>query len=569
MALPVYQRRGIMYADLPRVETASLKEGARGFENIDRKLDQLSAFIEREGTAQAKEAAFKYAAQNPVTQEQIDQAMSSQGEAKSWLSALTGGNVYDETLQAAQGSMLANQLSIEAQKKFRELQVLAENNQIGFDEAQVEIQDVIDGYAATISAFSPEASIKARASMATAGNGVLKSVAEKQSKIFAAAQAAKLDEDMMTVRRFAEDEFARGDSWNPTTQTYIRAEDRIAAIFNPIEEQALAMGQEDRFPKLLEAKREARVNGVTQGLLDDRFAASPLKAYQKVINGQLGEYESSWAVMTDDDRAKVKQKMMKEIADRRSIKDKLEKDLIDDYKGQAVNLQMESFTASRDRQREIATELTTINSDAGELVTPVGFITKLSEGKLAEKIDNGRLMFQLRDSVDDGVLNNDSIEYLASNEQITWDQAKELQNRISKNENAEIRQALRLGKAEVDKLDLPSQQKTQAKASLTSDILKASDDPAIDLNQLVAAKVKEQEESIANKKAKMVVDRIASSLSKSVIFAGDDEDQIQKRTDMAKQIIENITLLDQIEGLPDNVKASIKDYLRRQGYSAR
>lgn len=569
MALPVYRRQGIMYADLPRVETANLKESARSFETINRRLDQLSSFVSKKGTEYAQEQAMQYAAQNPVTEQQIAEAVASKGEGQSWLSALTGGNVYDETLAAAQGSMLANQLSIEAQKKFRQLQVMAENNQIGFDEAQLEIQDVIDGYAATISAFSPEASIKARASMATAGNGVLKSVAEKQSKIFAAAQAAKLDEDMMTVRRFAEDEFARGDSWNPTTQTYIRAEDRIAAIFNPIEEQALAMGQEDRFPKLLEAKREARVNGVTQGLLDERFAASPLKAYQKVVNGQLGEYESSWAVMTDDDRDKVKQKMMKEIADRRSIKDKLEKDLIDDYKDQAVNLQMESFTASRDRQREIATELMTINSDAGELITPVPFITKLSEGKLAEKIDNGRLMFQLRDSVDDGVLNNDSIEYLASNEQITWDQAKELQNRISKNENAEIKQALRLGKAEVDKLDLPSQQKTQAKASLTSDILKASDDPTIDLNQLVAAKVKEQEESIANKKAKMVVDRVASSLSKSIIFSGDDEDQIQKRTDMAKQIIENITLLDQIEGLPDNVKASIKDYLRRQGYSAR
>jgi hypothetical protein len=100
MALPVYRRRGIGYADLPRVETASLKEGAAGFETINRRLDQLSSYIEREGTASAKEAAITYAAQNPVTQEQIDEAVASKGEGKSWLSALTGGNVYDETLQA-------------------------------------------------------------------------------------------------------------------------------------------------------------------------------------------------------------------------------------------------------------------------------------------------------------------------------------------------------------------------------------------------------------------------------------------------------------------------------------
>jgi hypothetical protein len=556
MALPVYQRRGIMYADLPRVETASLKEGARGFESIDRKLDQLSAFIKREGTEQAKEQALQYAAQNPVTQEQIDEAVASKGEGKSWLSALTGGNIYDETLQAAQGSMLANQLSIEAQKKFRELQVLAENNQIGFDEAQVEIQDVIDGYAATISAFSPEASIKARASMATAGNGVLKSVAEKQSKIFAAAQAAKLDEDIFSVRRFAEDEFYRGDSWNPTTQSYIRAEDRIAAIFNPIEEQALAMGQEGRFPKLLEAKREARINGVTRGLLDEKFAASHTKAYQRIINGDLGEYESSWAVMSDVERDKVKQKFLKEVADRKKFSDQAEKELTDNYKQISIDLMREAETATPARQREIANELWQNNSDAGEMVTPRTYLEKLGEGKIGEELDNANLIFELETAVDDGMMNADAIKYLAQNNQINWTQARKLQDRIVKAENREIRSANRRIVAEIDKLPLKPQQKTQIKADLKAQVLTAP--PEVNLQELVDVAVQRQVDSINVQRGESAKKRIASALRKVSAFADLEDDELKSKAD---EIYRNPTLLNKIK-MDDSVRRAINNAIK-------
>ena len=556
MALPVYQRRGIMYADLPRVETAGLKEGARTFDTINRKLDQVSAFIVREGAEASKQRALEYAAQNPVTQEQIDEAVASKGESKSWLSALTGGNIYDETLQAAQGSMLANQLSIEAQKKFRELQVLAENNQIGFDEAQVEIQDVIDGYAATISAFSPEASIKARASMATAGNGVLKSVAEKQSKIFAAAQAAKLDEDIFSVRRFAEDEFYRGDSWNPTTQSYIRAEDRIAAIFNPIEEQALAMGQEGRFPKLLEAKREARINGVTRGLLDEKFAASHTKAYQRIINGDLGEYESSWAVMSDVERDKVKQKFLKEVADRKKFSDQAEKELTDNYKQISIDLMREAETATPARQREIANELWQNNSDAGEMVTPRTYLEKLGEGKIGEELDNANLIFELETAVDDGMMNADAIKYLAQNNQINWTQARKLQDRIVKAENREIRSANRRIVAEIDKLPLKPQQKTQIKADLKAQVLTAP--PEVNLQELVDVAVQRQVDSINVQRGESAKKRIASALRKVSAFADFEDDELKSKAD---EIYRNPTLLNKIK-MDDSVRRAINNAIK-------
>lgn len=556
MALPVYRKQGIMYADLPRIETADLKAQAETFSTINKRLDQLSSFIDREGTKQAKEQAMQYAAQNPVTQEQINEAVASSGEGKSWLSALTGGNVYDDTLKAAQGSMLANQLSIEAQKKFRELQVKAENNQLSFDDAQVEIQDIIDGYATTIGAFSPEASVKARASMATAGNGVLKSVAEKQSKIFAANQAAKLDEDIFSVQRFAEDEFYRGDSWNPTTQSYIRAEDRIAAIFEPIESQALAMGQEDRFPKLLNAKREARINGVTRGLLDEKFAASPTKAYKRIINGDLGEYESSWAVMSDDERDKVKSKFLKQIADRKGFLDQAEKEQDEVYKKISIDLMREAEEANPARQKEIANELWQNNSDAGSMVTPLSYLQKLSEGKIGEELDNDELIFELETAVDDGMMNDESIKYLAQNNQINWTQARKLQNRIVKTENREVRAATRRAVAEIDQLDVKPAIKTRMKAEVKAEIFKA--EPGENLQALVDGAVQAQVTSIQNQRAESAKRRIAAALKKVPEFANLDDDELEVK---ASQIMQNPSLVPMIK-MDDGVKRSIERSLK-------
>lgn len=462
----------------------------------------------------------------------------------------------DETLQAAQGSMLANQLSIEAAKKFRELQVQAENNQIGFDDAQTEIQDIIDGYATTISAFSPEASIKARASMATAGNGVLKEVAQKQSKILAAAQAAKMENDMYEFSRIAEDEFARGDSWNPTSQSYIRAEDRIQTLFTPLSEQALALGQEGKVPLLYKRLRESRINGVTKGLLDDRFAANHTQAYQKIINGDLGEYESSWAMMSDDERTKVKQKFLKEVADRRGVMERAEKEQEDSLKTRAIELQNEAEETTRERQKEILVELREINAELGTNFTSRAHLKKIEDNKLKEELDNDELIFELETAVDDGVMNDDSIKYLAQNNQITWSQARKLQNRIVTAENREVRAATRRAVSEIDQLDVKPAVKARMKAEVKSQIYNAGSDE--NLQALVDGAVQAQVTSIQNQRAEIAKRKIAAALKKVSEFADMDEDELETK---ASQIMQNPSLVPMIK-MDDGVKRSIERSLK-------
>jgi len=448
MALPVYQRRGIMYADLPRVETANLKEGARTFETIDRKLDQLSAFVEREGTAQAKEAAFKYAAQNPVTQEQIDQAMSSQGEAKSWLSALTGGNVYNETLQAAQGSFLANKLEIEATTRLNQLKVLAESGQVNLEDAQVEIQDMIDGYTATISAFNPEAGLKSRAAMAADGNRIIDGIATLQASKIMAANKAAFEDGLNQKQRAIEDEYFHGDTFDPTTGTFVSAESRVDIGINTMLMNAVTSNNGDRVPEIYEMRREARINGLTKGVLNPEFASSPIAVEQMFKSGKMGKYQSLWDQMPDDERAEVIKGYRDElVASERIAKAKREQEqtqLLDrayDIRNLILEVPDEEVDALIEEAEDINVALRKKEFTRKEL-------TNWKERKFREVETDPDLLNDLEYRINWKFENNDPIdrEYLKKlnqDEQLSDDDFRSLQNllrsRMDKNYTAEIK----------------------------------------------------------------------------------------------------------------------------------
>jgi hypothetical protein len=316
------------------------------------------------------------------------------------------------------------------------------------------------------------------------------------------------------------------------------------------------MGQEGRFPKLLEAKREARINGVTRGLLDEKFAASPTKAYKRIINGDLGEYESSWAMMSDDERDKVKSKFLKEIADRKKFSDQAEKEQDETYKKISVDLMREAENADPARQREIANELWQNNSDAGSMVTPLGYLQKLSEGKIGEELDNDELIFELETAVDDGMMNDESIKYLAQNNQINWTQARKLQDRIVKTENREVRAATRRAVAEIDQLDVKPAIKTRMKAEVKAEIFKA--EPGENLQALVDGAVQAQVTSIQNQRAESAKRRIVAALKKVPEFSNLDDDELETK---ASQIMQNPSLVPMIK-MDDGVKRSIERSLK-------
>lgn len=516
MALPVYQRRGIMYADLPRVETANLKEGAKAFETINRRLDQLSSFIEREGTTYAKEQAIKYAAQNPVTQQQIAEAKSKSGEAKSWLSALTGGNVYDETLAAAQGSLLSNRLEIEATTRLNQLKVLAEAGQVNLEDAQLEIQDMIDGYTATISAFSPEAATKSRARMATDGNRVIDSIASRQAKVVFEAQKAQFEDGLTQSQRAIEDHFFRGDQIDPETQTIVSAEARASIHKEVLLENAITSMQEGRVPAVYDMYRKARINGVAKGVLGADFADNMAEAYQKLAAGDMGKYAGSWAEMTDEERKEVKTLVYNEIG-------KLEKFEKQEIEQKKQTLRKEHFdlwdevvTAEPERREELRNRAKEINVEYGSDLFTDKQLEQMRTGDFKKNSGNKQLIFELEKAIDREELTPEQLTTLAHENHISFDEASKLNNRIRTRANELVKAQLAGIKRTITETKNPYMPSGVAKADEAKattelvDRVRAGEDP-VQVAKEIKADIKEKNQS---SNTEVIVNSLKKALTK-------------------------------------------------------
>jgi translation initiation factor 2B subunit (eIF-2B alpha/beta/delta family) len=145
---------------------------------------------------------------------------------------------------------------------------------------------------------------------------------------------------------------------------------------------------------------------------------------------------------------------------------------------------------------------------------------------------------------------------LAQNNQINWTQARKLQDRIVKTENREIRSANRRIVAEIDKLPLKPQQKTQIKADLKAQVLTAP--PDVNLQELVDVAVQRQVDSIQNQRATSAQRRIASALKKVAAFADLEDDELDAK---ASELIQNPTLINTIK-MDDSVKRAINNAIK-------
>ena len=482
MALPVYRRQGIMYADLPRVETADLQAQAESFSTINKRLDQLMGFVESKGTAAAKEQAMAYAAQNPVSQAQIAEAKSNAAEGKSWLDALTGGNVYDETLQAAQGSLLSTKLEVEATSRFNQLKVLAEAGKLEFEDAQLEIQDMIDGYTSTIAAFNPEAANKSRARMVTDGNRIIDAIATKRANVIIEANKAAFEDSLTQHQRAIEDEFARGDSIDPSTQLVVSAEDRAGLKRESLLTNAITSMQEGRVPAVYDMYRKARINGVAKAVLGAEFADSRAEAYQKLAAGDMGKHSSAWKQMTDEERKEVKTLVLSEIANLEKFEKEETEAKKKDLREEHYDLMDEVVTATPERREEIRARAKEINVEYGSDLFTDTQLEKIRTGDFAKKQKNKALLMELEKGIDAQQVTREQISVLAYEDHIDFDDARKLNDRIKavnndlvKAELAELKRFIEANKSPFLPSSVAKSDKAKAISELTQRVANGED----------------------------------------------------------------------------------------------
>jgi len=274
----------------PQVDYVGLKAAAQYQGTVAQTLDRLSNQLFGIAKSAANEAGLQYAADNPLTDEQLQAAKAGNPEPLK-----LGGtfNVFDQAVRKARSFELSSTFEMEARSQMTTMLTAVEMGKATTEQVQNKLATMMDGFSRSLSQVDPEASLKFRATSATMGNTVLAKAAEFEMKREKAQRLAKFDADFDNSTRLLEAAVSQGFWVDPKTQQKRSIEDLADVYRSTITTSALLLGdvqvQKQYSDKFEAAFKSAKINAVTKFLLTDETAMADTEATLKNIQvGNVG-----------------------------------------------------------------------------------------------------------------------------------------------------------------------------------------------------------------------------------------------------------------------------------------
>ena len=324
---------------------AAAREEARGAATMADILDRMSQTVFGMAKDMAAEEALKFAAQNPITDDQIQLAKEGMPSAIPGVGKLNSDfSVYGKALQKARMLQLSGHFEMEGRNELTKLLVDVQNGKAKSQDVANKIANVTDGYAKSLSQIDGEAAIKFRATMATHGNTVLNAAYEAEQKRKKAADIAKFDLDFDNSITLLEATISKGFWVDNNGQQ--RSVDELAGIIqNNIVNQSLLIGdasvQKEYSEKFRVALRTAKINAVTKHLASDEFLVNPLDTLDRIRRGDVGKMSAVLQEMTRNDFesvAKISANFMLAVNQREEIGRRKREDEKRTAEATAINL---------------------------------------------------------------------------------------------------------------------------------------------------------------------------------------------------------------------------------------
>lgn len=262
----------------PRVE-------ARTAETMANILDRMSQSAFGMAREMAQEEAFRFAAENPITEDQLQLAKEGLPQGIPGVGKMSGDfTVYGQALKKARTLQLAGHFEIEGRNELAKLLTEVQTGRISSKDVAAKITTMTDGYAKSLAKVDGEASIKFRATMATHGNTVLNSAYEAELKRVKDQEKIKFDMDFDNGVRLLE----------ATVSQQPEMIDQIADVFRTnMATQSLLLGdlglQKEYSTKFETALRSAKINALTKEFSDDKYMADPMATLNKIRIGDAGK----------------------------------------------------------------------------------------------------------------------------------------------------------------------------------------------------------------------------------------------------------------------------------------
>jgi hypothetical protein len=375
----------MVQAQQQQVDFIGPRVAAQGATQLSQILDRMSASAFQMAGALRQQEGLQYAAQNPLTSEQIQLAKDGVTfgmGADPTASVRTGSlNIFDQAVAKARSLELSGHFEIEGRNELVKLLADVEAGNATSEQVSAKIKTMSDGFSKSLANIDPEASIKFRATMATHGNTVLNAAYKAELDRAKAQRIAKFDSDFDSSVRLLEATVSQG-SWTDSTGQQ-RSIDELADVFRKnVLTQSLLLGdkalQMEYSTKFEGALRNAKINAVTKALTTDQNMMDPEATMAKLRNGDLGNMSPVLKDLITNDFdavAKVTANYMVAVNNKKSLADAKAAEIKRNGEAQAINLLEQIFPLpdGSPKKKQLIAQLTTLPEGS----VPIGTLKDL------------------------------------------------------------------------------------------------------------------------------------------------------------------------------------------------
>ena len=191
--LPKYRPLGVGIPSVPTVDfVATGAAQARALDAVTKGLNSMSDYVYKKQVAQTQREAAKYAFENPVTAEQIQDAIS-QGRD---IEEIVGDpdTVFGAVTTATAAQQLTTELQIEANKKISSYSAMIKNGQdIDISDMRQDLSDMIGSHSKLIAGIDVDQGLKYSAAVNSSASTLYKSALEAKLQIYQTQKIAAAD----------------------------------------------------------------------------------------------------------------------------------------------------------------------------------------------------------------------------------------------------------------------------------------------------------------------------------------------------------------------------------------
>lgn len=389
----------------PQVDYVGLKAGAQYQNTVSQTLDRLSNQLFGIAKTAATEAGLQYAANNPLTDEQLQAAKTGNMESLKMGGSL---NVFDQAVRKARSFELSSTFEMEARSQMTGMLTAVEMGKATTEQVQTKLTSMMDGFSRSLAQVDPEASLKFRATSATMGNTVLAKAAEFEMKREKAQRLAKFDADFDNSTRLLEAAVSQGFWVDPNTQQKRSIEELADVYRQTITTSALLLGdatvQKSYSDKFEAALKNAKVNAVTKFLLTDETSmADPEATLKNIQIGNVGKMTDVVKGMLMTDFASIEKVsanyMVAVNARNTAINQKINADKrVNEQKAVDLLEQIFPLPEGNAKRRDLVNQLIALPAGA----VPIGTLKDLLE---PNKEGNPAVEFNLLNGIYSGTIN--------------------------------------------------------------------------------------------------------------------------------------------------------------------